>query len=45
MMALQNASISMHDGKNKIVISADSNSGLFNSMANRLERSFRVIID
>lgn len=43
--ALQNAGVSIRNGEEMIIISSGNNSSLFNAMANRIERSFRVIID
>ena len=43
--ALQNATIYFHGGEDVLIISPDKNINIFNSMAIRIEKSFRVIID
>ncbi len=42
---IQNATPSVRDGEKIIIISFDSNTEIFNTMGQRLDRSFRVIID
>ena len=45
MPLLQNASLSMLNGKEVIVVNSTTNSNIFNMMAERLEKSMKVIID
>jgi hypothetical protein len=41
---IQNANISQHDNKNKIIISANNNTEMYNSLAERVEKSIKAVI-
>ncbi|MFO7922366.1 MAG: hypothetical protein R6U58_01585 [Bacteroidales bacterium] len=45
MGMIRNASLSAVEGENMILINSGMNNDIFNSIANRLEKSFRVVID